>query len=58
MQAGNEMEAISRPENFGEVFPGVYRSTYPKTHDYEFFRNLGLKTIVYVMKTILLELMY
>ena len=35
-----------RPINFGQVIPGVYRSSFPKTDDYPFFRKLGLKTVV------------
>jgi tyrosine-protein phosphatase SIW14 len=36
----------SRPVNFGEVVPGVYRSSYPKPHHYEFIKGLDLKCIV------------
>jgi hypothetical protein len=35
-----------RPTNFGVVIPGVYRSSYPKPQNYDFLRNLGLKTVV------------
>ncbi|OWT43233.1 tyrosine phosphatase [Pochonia chlamydosporia 170] len=39
-----------RPINFGAVIPGVYRSSYPKPEDYDFLRNLGLKTVVTLVK--------
>lgn len=33
--------------NFGEVITGnVYRSSFPRTEDYQFLQSLGLKTIV------------
>jgi hypothetical protein len=35
-----------RPVNFGEVFPGVFRSGYPESDDHEYLKNLNLKTIV------------
>lgn len=35
-----------RPDNFGEVIPGVYRSSYPKIEDFGYLRDLNLKTIV------------
>ncbi|KAM0277584.1 hypothetical protein ACHAQH_005703 [Verticillium albo-atrum] len=35
-----------RPVNFGIVVPGVYRSSYPKGEDFDFVKNLGLRTIV------------
>lgn len=37
-----------RPVNFGLVVPGVYRSSYPKAEDYDFLKDLKLKTVVYV----------
>lgn len=37
-----------RPNNFGMVIPGVYRSSYPKAQDFEYLRGLKLKTLVYV----------
>jgi tyrosine-protein phosphatase SIW14 len=37
-----------RPFNFGVVIPGVYRSSFPKSHDFEYIKGLGLKTIVLV----------
>lgn len=40
-----------RPINFGVVVPGVYRSSYPKPEDYDFLKNLGLKTVMYVVPT-------
>ncbi|KHN94812.1 tyrosine phosphatase [Metarhizium album ARSEF 1941] len=39
-----------RPINFGVVFPGVYRSSYPKPQDYHFLGDLGLKTILTLVK--------
>lgn len=35
-----------RPLNFGQVLPGIYRSSFPRTEDYPFFKKLGLKTVV------------
>lgn len=35
-----------RPLNFGEVLPGIYRSSFPKAEDYPFYKRLGLKTVV------------
>lgn len=35
-----------RPRNFGTILPGIYRSSYPGPEDYEFLKDLGLKTIV------------
>lgn len=37
-----------RPFNFGIVIPGVYRSSFPKSHDFDYIKGLGLKTIVLV----------
>ncbi|KAF4964553.1 hypothetical protein FSARC_7548 [Fusarium sarcochroum] len=39
-----------RPHNFGVVVPGVYRSSFPKAHDFEYIKGLGLKTIVTLVK--------
>ncbi|RDW91512.1 hypothetical protein BP5796_02677 [Coleophoma crateriformis] len=39
-----------RPINFGDVIPGVYRSSFPQTEDYEFLKSLKLKTIVTLVK--------
>ncbi|KAM5343147.1 hypothetical protein ACJ41O_014113 [Fusarium nematophilum] len=39
-----------RPHNFGVVVPGVYRSSFPKTHDFEYIKGLKLKTIVTLVK--------
>lgn len=38
--------ALGAPVNFGEVVPGMYRSSYPKPENYTFLGKLGLKTIV------------
>jgi hypothetical protein len=35
-----------RPLNFGEVLPGVYRGSFPRTEDYPFYQKLGLRTVV------------
>jgi hypothetical protein len=35
-----------RPLNFGEVLPGIYRSSFPKAEEYPFYKKLGLKTVV------------
>ncbi|OIW27140.1 protein-tyrosine phosphatase, partial [Coniochaeta ligniaria NRRL 30616] len=34
------------PLNFGQVLPGIYRSSFPRTEDYPFFKKLGLKMVV------------
>ncbi|CAH0002055.1 unnamed protein product [Clonostachys byssicola] len=39
-----------RPNNFGMVIPGVYRSSYPKAQDFEYLRGLKLKTLVTLVK--------
>lgn len=39
-----------RPENFGVVTPGVYRSGYPKAEDFGYLEQLRLKTIVTLVK--------
>ncbi|KAH6889459.1 tyrosine phosphatase family-domain-containing protein [Thelonectria olida] len=39
-----------RPLNFGIVIPGVYRSSYPKSSDFEYIASLGLKTVVTLVK--------
>ncbi|OBT75911.1 hypothetical protein VF21_04409 [Pseudogymnoascus sp. 05NY08] len=35
-----------RPRNFGTILPGIYRSGYPEAEDYDFLRDLSLRTIV------------
>ena len=37
---------LGRPENFGVVLPGIYRSSYPRQEDFGFLQSLHLKTIV------------
>ncbi|KAH7198246.1 tyrosine phosphatase family-domain-containing protein [Fusarium flagelliforme] len=44
------MSTDGRPFNFGVVIPGVYRSSFPKSHDFEYIKGLGLKTIVTLVK--------
>jgi tyrosine-protein phosphatase SIW14 len=44
------MSTDGRPFNFGLVIPGVYRSSFPKSHDFEYIKGLGLKTIVTLVK--------
>jgi len=39
-----------RPHNFGVVVPGVYRSSFPKSHDFDYIKGLKLKTIVSLVK--------
>ncbi|KAI8692620.1 tyrosine-protein phosphatase siw14 [Fusarium solani] len=39
-----------RPHNFGVVVPGVYRSSFPKSHDFDYIKGLRLKTIVSLVK--------
>ncbi|KAL8737490.1 MAG: hypothetical protein Q9181_001620 [Wetmoreana brouardii] len=34
--------------NFGQVAPGIYRSSFPMHGNFEHLRSLGLKTILYV----------
>lgn len=46
LTADGVVATANRPLNFGIVVPGVYRSSYPRPHDFEFIRGLGLKTIV------------
>lgn len=38
--------AQGQPFNFGEVVPGVYRSSYPTPQDFSYMKELGLKTVV------------
>ncbi len=35
-----------RPTNFGIVVPGIYRSSFPQSEDYDFIERLKIKTIV------------
>ena len=37
---------INSPIGFGEVFPGVYRSAYPKKSNFDFLKTLALKTLI------------
>lgn len=41
-----KVKVDGRPVNFGTVIPGVYRSGYPQTEDYEYLKTLGLKTVL------------
>jgi tyrosine-protein phosphatase SIW14 len=34
------------PENFSLVFPGVFRSSFPKRKNFPFLQSLGLKTVL------------
>jgi len=34
------------PDNFALVFPGVYRSSFPKRKNFDFLRKLNLKTVL------------
>ena len=36
----------TRPTNFGIVVPGIYRSSFPQSEDYDFIERLKIKTIV------------
>ncbi|KAI5456524.1 tyrosine phosphatase family-domain-containing protein [Mariannaea sp. PMI_226] len=38
------------PVNFGIIVPGVYRSSYPKPCDFDYIKNLKLKTVVTLVK--------
>ena len=35
------------PNNFGEVAPGIYRSSFPKEPNFDHLAQLELKTILY-----------
>ena len=37
------------PENFAQVFPGVYRSSFPKRRNFDFLSTIGIKTILTLM---------
>jgi tyrosine-protein phosphatase SIW14 len=39
-----------QPLNFGVVVPGVYRCSHPTANDYEFIKELGLKSVVSLVK--------
>ena len=45
MAAGRE-EPLVAPENFAMVFPGVYRSGFPKKRHFPFLKKIGVKTIL------------
>lgn len=34
--------------NFAEVSPGIYRSSFPRSGNFEHMKSLGLKSILYV----------
>lgn len=40
--------SLSPPENFAMVWCGIYRSSYPNKRNYDFMRQLGLRSIVYL----------
>lgn len=40
--------AIIPPDNFAEVSPELYRSSFPRRANFAFLRTLGLKSIMYV----------
>ena len=39
-------EPLVAPENFAMVFPGVYRSGFPKKRHFPFLRKIGVRTIL------------
>ena len=39
------------PINFGDVAPGIYRSSFPKVGNFEFMKTLGLRTILFVLSS-------
>lgn len=44
---GLPLMTTGRPDNFGVIEPGVYRSSYPKLEDFAFLQGLKLKTVMY-----------
>lgn len=44
--------------NFGDVAPGIYRSSFPMSGNFEHLRSLGLKTILYVSCIRYLEILH
>ncbi|KAK0704882.1 tyrosine phosphatase family-domain-containing protein [Lasiosphaeris hirsuta] len=44
------LPAAGRPNNFGVVVPGVYRSSFPQAGDYSFVEALKLKTVVTLVR--------
>lgn len=45
--AVSEHEPLLRPpDNFAMVSPGVYRSSFPSSKNFEFLKTLGLKTVL------------
>lgn len=45
--AMDETEPLLRPpDNFAMVSPGVYRSSFPSSKNFEFLKRLGLKTVL------------
>lgn len=45
--AASEHEPLLRPpDNFAMVSPGIYRSSFPSSKNFEFLKTLGLKTVL------------
>jgi tyrosine-protein phosphatase SIW14 len=45
--APERLESLTAPSNYGAVLPGcVYRSSYPKEENYDFIKEVGIKTIL------------
>lgn len=40
------MGSLVPPNNFAMVFPGVYRSSFPKRKNFDFLKKLKLKTVL------------
>ena len=40
------MGSVTPPNNFALVFPGVYRSSFPKRKNFDFLKRLKLKTVL------------
>lgn len=46
MDSAGDTEDISMPNNFSMVESGLYRSSFPRTKNISFLKQLGLKTVV------------
>merc|ERR1712072_1292694 len=44
--SGEDSGAVHPPQNFAEVLPGLYRSSFPQEQHYSYLRSLGLKTVL------------
>lgn len=46
----NTVDSKYRPTNFGVVAPGIYRSSFPISEDFQYLQSLQLKTILSLVK--------